>query len=218
MPDSVVNVAAAFSIIFPVRTVYFAPARALELSPRMLPGESRVSFGAFFHRGLSKRRVDDFRAAEINVADEIMKRVNREHALLSVDVLQLVTCVVKCASLAMKRMVWKVRALQYGAKFHELARKSVLNVRLKFGDDIHFCTPDSVDLFPGSWGEVELMNDVLRGIGPETVSSFLTLMFFTHGIPSRDFVLGANTLALLEIPQSDSVCKGESSCRVCGVW
>ena len=41
MPDSVVNVAAAFSIIFPVRTVYFAPARALELSPRMLPGESR---------------------------------------------------------------------------------------------------------------------------------------------------------------------------------
>ena len=41
MPDSVVNVAAAFSIIFPVRTVYFAPARALEVSGRMLPGESR---------------------------------------------------------------------------------------------------------------------------------------------------------------------------------
>ena len=41
MPDSVVDVAAAFSIIFPVRTVYFAPARALEVSGRMLPGESR---------------------------------------------------------------------------------------------------------------------------------------------------------------------------------
>ena len=41
MPDSVVNVAAAFSIIFPVRTVYFAPAGALEVSGRMLPGESR---------------------------------------------------------------------------------------------------------------------------------------------------------------------------------
>ena len=43
MPDSVVNVAAAFSIIFPVRTVYFAPAGALEVSGRMLPGESRNS-------------------------------------------------------------------------------------------------------------------------------------------------------------------------------
>ena len=41
MPDSVVNVAAAFSIIFPVRTVYFAPAGALEVSGRILSGESR---------------------------------------------------------------------------------------------------------------------------------------------------------------------------------
>ena len=43
MPDSVVDAAAAFSIIFPVRTVYFAPAGALEVSGRMLPGESRNS-------------------------------------------------------------------------------------------------------------------------------------------------------------------------------
>ena len=41
MPDSVVNVAAAFSIIFPVRTVYFAPAGALEVSGRILSGEPR---------------------------------------------------------------------------------------------------------------------------------------------------------------------------------
>ena len=43
MPDSVVNVSAASSIIFPVRTVYFARAGALEVSGRMLPGESRNS-------------------------------------------------------------------------------------------------------------------------------------------------------------------------------
>ena len=41
MPDSVVNVSAASSIAFPVPTVYFAPAGALEVSGRMLPGESR---------------------------------------------------------------------------------------------------------------------------------------------------------------------------------
>ena len=41
MPDSVVNVAAAFSIIFSVPTVYFAPAGALEVSGRILSGESR---------------------------------------------------------------------------------------------------------------------------------------------------------------------------------
>ena len=41
MPDSVVNVAAAFSIAFSVPTVYFAPAGALEVSGRILSGESR---------------------------------------------------------------------------------------------------------------------------------------------------------------------------------
>ena len=43
MPDSVVNVSAASSIAFPVPTVYFAPAGALEVSGRILPGESRNS-------------------------------------------------------------------------------------------------------------------------------------------------------------------------------
>ena len=41
MPDSVVNVSAASSIAFPVPTVYFAPAGALEVSGRILSGESR---------------------------------------------------------------------------------------------------------------------------------------------------------------------------------
>ena len=41
MPDSVVNVSAASSIAFPVPTVYFAPAGALEVSGRMLSGEPR---------------------------------------------------------------------------------------------------------------------------------------------------------------------------------
>ena len=41
MPDSVVNVSAASSIAFPVPTVYFARAGALELSGRILSGEPR---------------------------------------------------------------------------------------------------------------------------------------------------------------------------------
>ena len=41
MPDSVVNVSSASSIAFPVPKVYFAPAGALEVSGRILSGESR---------------------------------------------------------------------------------------------------------------------------------------------------------------------------------
>ena len=41
MPYSVVNVSAASSIAFPVPTVYFARAGALELSGRILSGEPR---------------------------------------------------------------------------------------------------------------------------------------------------------------------------------
>ena len=41
MPDSVVNVSAASSIAFPVPTVCCAPAGALEVSGRILSGESR---------------------------------------------------------------------------------------------------------------------------------------------------------------------------------
>ena len=79
MPDSVVNVSAASSIIFPVRTVYFARAGALEVSGRMLPGESRNS--------TSPGRVGCGlpRAPPARIVHEARERAGRERVFLEAE-------------------------------------------------------------------------------------------------------------------------------------